>query len=458
LYKLVLRHYIGYLMEKRFPLSWAFEGTRSRVGKLMPPRYGLLKYVLDAARETNARNIHILPVSISYDLITDVADHAAEQTGIQKKPESLGWFLSYINRLRQPMGRVYLNFGKPVVLEKAPPEDDPVALSKVAFQVAVNANAVTPITLPSLGCMVLLGASPQALTGEELRVELVALIEWAARRNIAMTSDFDVDNVDHFRVIANIMIKSGIITRYSEGPQRVYGIAADQQLQASYYRNTVVHFFVNKAITELAIAKAGEAYGEEAARVFWSEALRLRDLFKFEFFYSPLPEFRKELQGELGDVQARWQPVLAEGGAALNQMLSAIQPYVAHATLLHFVEAYSVVADLLADCPSGKSFDERDCVARAMKYARQLYLQRRISSAASISEPMFRNAYKLMANQKLTAAGEELLAVRRNAMALELKDLLARLHRIRALAVTARGHKFRPAAMMVAPVARAGNQ
>jgi glycerol-3-phosphate O-acyltransferase len=46
LYKITLRHYIGYLMEKRFPMNWAFEGTRSRTGKLMPPRYGLLKYVL----------------------------------------------------------------------------------------------------------------------------------------------------------------------------------------------------------------------------------------------------------------------------------------------------------------------------------------------------------------------------------------------------------------------------
>ena len=62
LYKIVLRHYIGYLMEKRFPMTWAFEGTRSRTGKLMPPRLGLLKYVLEAAYTTDARDIHMIPV------------------------------------------------------------------------------------------------------------------------------------------------------------------------------------------------------------------------------------------------------------------------------------------------------------------------------------------------------------------------------------------------------------
>lgn len=457
-YKLVLRHYIGYLMEKRFPLSWAFEGTRSRVGKLMPPRYGLLKYALDAARETDARNIHLIPVTISYDFISDVSDYVAEQTGTKKTPESLRWFLGYVRRLRQPLGKVYMNFGEPVVLDQAPPEGDRMALSKVAFQVALNANAATPITLPSLGCLVLLGATPQALTSEEMRVEVIALIEWANRRNIQLTSDFDLQNVDHLRAIVSIMIESGLITRYAEGPQSVYGIAPDRQLQASYYRNTVIHYFVNKAITELALAKASDAQGENAEEVFWKEAKRIRDLMKFEFFYPPVLEFKEQIREELSDIQPQWQSVMAEGSAAIGQMLAAMQPYVAHATLLHFVEAYSVVADLLADLPATEAFDEKDCVARASKYARQLNLQRRISSEASISELLFRNAYKLLNNQGLTDAGDDALPPRRNAIALELRDLLARLHRIAALAVTARGKKLRISEGQEIPAAKASSQ
>jgi len=457
LYKLVLRHYLGYLMEKRFPLSWAFEGTRSRVGKLMPPRYGLLKYVLDATRETGARNLHILPVAISYDLITDVADYAAQQTGTKKKPESLGWFLGYLARLRQPMGKVYLNFGEPVVLEQVPPEDDSLALSKIAFQVATSANAATPITLPSLASMVLLGATPQALTTEELRVDVLSLIEWAQRRNLKMTSDFDLENVDHLKAIASNMIDSGLVTRFADGPESVYGIAPDQQLHASYYRNTVIHYFVNKAITELALAKALDSSGGSSADVFWQEAERVRDLLKFEFFYSPLPEFKEELRAELSEISAEWESLFAEGGESVGRILAAAKPLVAHATLLHFVEAYSVVADLLSDCPADESFDENDCVARAMKYARQLYMQRRISSEATITELLFRNAYKLMENQNLVAVGDEGLSERRNSMALELRDLLARLQRIRALAVTARGLSLKTRNSRAADALRSGD-
>ena len=127
LYKMILRLYIGYLLEKRFPFSWSFEGTRSRVGKLMPPKYGLLKYVTEAAHTTGARNLHIFPISISYDLIGDVADMTTEQTGAVKAPETLRWFLRYLSGLRQPMGRVYFDFGEPVVLEESPAPGDRLA-------------------------------------------------------------------------------------------------------------------------------------------------------------------------------------------------------------------------------------------------------------------------------------------------------------------------------------------
>ena len=48
LYKYVLRQFVGYIVEKRFNLSWSIEGTCSRTGKMLPPKLGLLAYVADA--------------------------------------------------------------------------------------------------------------------------------------------------------------------------------------------------------------------------------------------------------------------------------------------------------------------------------------------------------------------------------------------------------------------------
>jgi len=436
LYKLVLRHYIGYLMEKRFPMTWAFEGTRSRIGKLMPPRYGLLKYVLEAAQTTDARDIHVVPVAVSYDLMRDVEEYATEQTGRVKKPESLKWFIGYVRSLKQPMGRMYLDIGEPVVLDKAPDPEDKLALPKIAFEVAVHANKVTPITLPAIGCMVLLGAAPRALTLEELQAEILAHVRWAHERNIRLTSDFLPERLGHVRDLAHSMVDMGLLIRYDEGTETVYGIEPDKHPVASYYRNTIIHHFVNKAIIEVALLKAGEAPADQASDVFWRETEQLRNYFKFEFFYPKKKQFRRELKEELARINPDWEGRPEQGGREVLSLLSDMHPLVAHASLLPFIEAYSVVFDLLARLDPSEALDEADCVSKALKEGKQLYLQRRITSEASIGKILFSNGFKLAQNLGLTEAGGADLAEQRTDLLRDFKELSRRLDRIRLMALS----------------------
>lgn len=438
LYKITLRHYVGYLMEKRFPMNWSFEGTRSRMGKLMPPRYGLLKYVLEACHSTDARNIHIIPISISYDLIRDVEEYATEQTGRGKGAESLRWFIGYVRSLARPMGKVYMDIGEPVVLAKAPDPDDSLALSKIAFEVAVQANQVTPVTFPSLVTMSLLGSAPKALTQEEVLEDITRLLNWARERNLRVSRDLHQSYSEKVEELLEIMISEGIITRYDEGPEVIYGIGINQHAVASYYRNTVIHFFVNKAIIELALLRASENEGEGALDVFWSEVDRQRDLFKFEFFYDPTEEFHRQIREELGRYAQNWEELVEQGTMGFGQLLSSMIPLVSHVTLQTFTEAYSVVATLAARMDHGESLSQDACITQALNYGRQAYLQRRIGSEASIGKLLFKNAYKTLESRGLTEAGDESLSQRRQDLARELREQLRRLELISAIASSSR--------------------
>ena len=439
LYKMTLRHYVGYLMGKRFPMNWAFEGTRSRLGKLMPPRYGLLKYVLEACDATDARDIHIIPISISYDLIRDVEEYATEQTSHGKGAESLRWLIGYLRSLTRPMGKIYVDIGEPVVLNKAPDPDDRLALSKIAFEVAVEANHVTAITFPSLATMSLLGAAPKALTEKEVVADLNALLRWANARDIRVSKDFNLTFADHISSLLGIMLNEGIVTLYDEGPEVVYGIGLNQHTVASYYRNTVIHFFVNKAIIELALLKASENEGPDALNVFWAEVDQLRDLFKFEFFYAPTEIFHQQIREELSRYDEDWQTLLSQGTFAFGQLLNRMTPLVSHVTLLIFTEAYSIVAALAARMAYSETLVEQACVADALKLGRQAYLQRRINSEASIGKLLFNNGFKMLQSRGLTDAGEPTLAKRRLKQSHQLRDLLRRLDLIRAIGVASRG-------------------
>lgn len=431
LYRLTLRHYIAYLLRKRFPMSWSFEGTRSRLGKLMPPKYGLLKYVLDAAHESNIENLHIVPFVTSFDIINDVEEYAMEQTGRVKKPESLAWFIGYLRSLRRPLGRIYIDLGEPVVLKTAPDPEDRLGLSKIAFDVSVKANEATPLTLTSLMCMALLATTPRALTAEELRRTLRFTTDWARKRNIRLSPDLDHFATENMRDTIDNLVNTGLLLRDDMGARTVYAIAPGQHPIASYYRNSISHHFLYKSIAELALFKAREIRGRPAAEVFWEETGRLRDLFKFEFYWPEKDEFRKRIENELALADSGWAEKLAAAGPHLKSLTHRLQPLQSHAVFLPFVEAYAIVLDILAHLEPGEDIDEKSLIEVALKESRQALMLRRITSEASIGKILFQNGFKMAESLDLTGPTTENLIKERKALLKKFRGLSRRMDKSR---------------------------
>ncbi|HJS12988.1 glycerol-3-phosphate 1-O-acyltransferase [Sphingopyxis sp.] len=422
-YKLVLRHYIAWLLAKRFPLSWAFEGTRSRLGKLMPPKYGLMKYVLDAAHATGTRDVHFVPFVTSFDLIRDVEEYAAEQTGRNKKPESLSWFLGYMKSLKEPSGRIRLDIGNPVVVGEAPAPDDKRALETIAFAVAVEANRVTPLTVTSVMCLILLGMAPRGATAAELLGAIGAVTGWARARDIRLSSELESGDDTALSTTVDTLVESGLLTRYEAGSENVYSIDPAKHPMASYYRNIIAHHFLGRAMIELALFELRDGDSGDATAAFWVKIDRLRDLFKFEFFYPPRDEHRAAIAAELTRIDPVWDRRLASGDRGIAQLIRRCQPVVGHAILLPFAEAYSVVADLLARAKPGDVVDEPALLDAALTEGKQAYLLRRISSEAAIGKLLFANGLSLMRHMGLAEEATPVNLAARRALLVELRGL-----------------------------------
>ena len=422
-YKLVLRHYIAWLLAKRFPLSWAFEGTRSRLGKLMPPKYGLMKYVLDAAHATGTQGVHFVPFVTSFDLIRDVEEYAAEQTGRTKKPESLAWFIGYMKSLKEPSGRIRLDIGDPVVIPEAPAPDDRRALERIAFAVAVEANRVTPLTVTSVMCLILLGTAPRGVTEAEMIATIARITAWARERGIRLSRELEGGDAAALAATLDTLVEGGLLTRFEAGSETVYSIDPAKHPMASYYRNIIAHHFLDRAMIELALFELRDADSKDSTAAFWARIDRLRDLFKFEFFYPPRGEHLAALEAELARIDPAWAKRLASGDRGVAQLIRRCQPMVGHAILLPFAEAYSVVADILARARPGDPVDEKALLDAALIEGRQAWLLRRISSEASIGKLLFANALSQMRHMGLaeTATPDGLRA--RRALLVELRGL-----------------------------------
>jgi glycerol-3-phosphate O-acyltransferase len=442
-YKFVLHHYIDYLIEKRFSLEWYIEGGRSRPGKLLPPHFGLLAYVVDAYRRGKSEDVYLIPVSIAYDQISDVGDYAAEQRGAIKQAESFGWFLRVLRRLGRRYGDIHIRFGEPVSLGKAVGPPDPTAepsadeeslsLQKLAFEVCVRINRATPITPISLVTLALLGRGDRALSVEEMVGALRNLVSYVRKRRLTTTQEIDLDTADGVRRTLDQLVENGVLTRYDEGPEAVYAISPGKSLAAAYYRNTVIHYFVNGAIAELALLRAAEDDVADRASEFWEEALRLRDLLKFEFFFAEKESFLAELRQELSLHDPKWEERLESGADAITGLLPRIRPFSAHRILRPFLESYRVVGDALERRDPAEALDDpaflNECLALGNQYA----LQRRIKSDESVSKVLFATALKLAKNRGLTDPGDADLAARRGAFAEELREAIRRVDALESL-------------------------
>jgi glycerol-3-phosphate O-acyltransferase len=431
-YRWVLRQYLGYLVEKRFTLEWYMEGTRSRSGKLGTPKMGLLRYIVDAVREGRTDDVALVPVSIMYDQLHEVAEYGAEARGAPKQKESLAWMVrAFRAQRRYHGGRIYVRLGEPLrvraaVHPDASQEEANLELQKLAFEVSTRINAVTPITAAALVCTVMLATHGRALTAEELQRALVPLLRQIRAGALPLAASVaNLDTVEGVGSVLASLANNRTIELYNRGAEPVYVIAAGQHHAAAFYRNSIIHHFVHGAISEIALVYASETSGGDCLDAFWAEAFRLRDLLKFDFFFEQREAFRKALATELNERLPAWENQLVEG-VRPEVLLDQMQPLHAFGVLRPFVEAYLIVAHvLLRDPPVAVIDDERAFVAKCLTLGEQYRLQQRIQSPEAVSKPLFVTALQLARNRELTRPVPG-LQERRAAFAAELAAVARR--------------------------------
>jgi len=460
LYKYVLREYVGYVLEKRFNLSWSIEGTRSRTGKMLPPRLGLLSYAADAYLTGRVDDLLLLPVSVTFDQLHEISEYADYARGAQKKPEGFGWLYHFVKAQgARHYGKIYVRFGEPVPLSAflgppgGPIASDPaaerLALAKIAFEVAWRINRGMPVTATALITTILLAMHGAALTFDQIRLALADALDYLASRAIPQTASVPaLAAAEPVRATLDALAAGGLVTCVADGPEPVWLIGPDHQLAATFYRNSLIHFLLDSALCELAVLRVcgGSGAGTDPVETFWTEIGWLRDLLKFEFYFRDRDEHRRQVREEMDRHDPDWEERLRSGPAGADALLAEMRPLVSHLLVRPFVEAYRLVADVLvheealaegasADSASADSASaDAEVIRRALGLGHQYVAQRRLRSSESVSVLLFQTALQLMRNRGLLEAGSD-VAERRGVFLAELRDLLKRLDRIEDLAI-----------------------
>lgn len=446
LYKYVLRQYVGYIVEKRFNLNWSIEGTRSRTGKMLPPKLGLLAYVANAYLDGRSDDILLQPVSISFDQLHETAEYAAYARGGEKTPEGLSWLYNFIKAQgERNYGKIYVRFPEAVSMREHLGEpggemahDEAakrLAMQKMAFEVAWRILRVTPVNATNLVSALLLGARGVALTLDQLHHTLQDSLDYLERKNTPMTnSALRLRTAEGVRSAVDALSGGHPVTLVDGGREPVWRIAPEDELEAAFYRNSLIHAFQETSIVELALAHAAHVTGDPL-QAFWDQVMRLRDLLKFDFYFADSAAFRDNVAEEMswydrtpeGQEAGGWEAKVSAGGDDIYQMLRCKRPLLVGAMLRPFFEAYGIVADVLRDAPA--EIGERDLTRRALGVGRQYVAQGRVGSNESVSALLFATARQVAADQNLLVNGPD-LKERRNAFRDELRGIVADMDKV----------------------------
>ena len=441
LYKYVLRQFVGYIVQKRFNLSWSIEGTRSRTGKMLPPKLGLLSYVADAYLDGRSEDILLQPTSVSFDQLHETAEYAAYARGGEKIPEGAEWLVNFIKAQgERNYGKIYVRFPEAVSMRQylgdpaGPIAQDEaakrLAMQKMAIEVAWRIQRATPINATALVSAVLLATRGRALTLRQLHHSLQDSLDYLQRKKTPMTnSALRLHSNDGVRAALDALSNGHPVTRIDGGHEPVWRIAPEQELEAAFYRNSLIHAFLETSIVELALMHAGRAPQGERVDAFWAQAMRLRALLKFEFYFADSATFRANVAEELEWIED-WESKLDAGSDAVETLLRAKRPLMSNAMLRPFFEAYEIVADVLCDAPA--DIGSKELTEAALGVGAQYAAQGIVRSNESVSALLFATARQVAVDQKLLEPSPD-LRERRRAYLDELRAILTDMERVHEL-------------------------
>jgi glycerol-3-phosphate O-acyltransferase len=407
-YAAVLRAFVKQLLRDKFPQEFYIEGGRSRTGKLLFPKMGLVSMEVDAWLDGAAEDVLFVPVSIDYEKLIEASAYLHELSGGEKKKENLGRLLSAFAVLFRSYERLYVQFEEPVSLRavaqaRLGPRAANLATDADARRLLVQAMATRiafgigrAVTITPLGlvCAALLPNVRRALPASELtrRVELLRFIaaEGGARfgRGLAGASS-DPRHEGPVRDAVRRLVASGQVTAASLDGETAYRVVDEKRPVLDYHRNAIIHRFVAPAIVSSAMLGGGEAtLAEVRGRAEW-----LSRLFKLEFMYEPGAELPNVFERNVAFLR-RLGAVELEGDrlrlGALREPVEFLAEF-----LRPYLEAYRLAAETaqagLGNAPR-HALDRKALVKHGLERGHADLLMGRLVTREALSKATLENS------------------------------------------------------------------
>jgi glycerol-3-phosphate O-acyltransferase len=283
LYTLVFMQYLAAIMSRGHPIEYFIEGGRSRTGRLLQPKTGMLMMTVRSFLADPARPVVFVPVYFGYERLVEGATYVGELSGRPKEKESIRGLLGSWRVLRQRFGKVHVNLGEPIALEeildrhardwRARRFDEETrapwlagAVDELAERIMRNINSAAAVTPVNLLALALLAMPRQALPEADLVRQLdlyrSLLLSFPYSNRVTVTTLTGTEMVaygESLRIIGRDPHRLGDIVR----------MTVENAVLATYFRNNVLHLFALPSLIACVFVSNARVATADIQRLAW---------------------------------------------------------------------------------------------------------------------------------------------------------------------------------------------
>jgi len=407
LYSRVFSEYIYKLLEEGFNIEQFIEGGRSRTGKLLMPKLGLLSILLNAYKEGACKDMIVVPIYIGYDRVLEEKSYLDELEGGKKEPENLRQVIEARKFLKKRYGKIYIQFSDPISLnellskfEKPLGEMDSTEQSALCRNLGhrvIHAISRAAVVTPSgLVASAILNCSQNTFSSDHLMSAIETYLRYLATQNATLADTLVYDNFQAIQKVLNSYVQRKFIqpdstSKKFQSSETTYTINVDKRSNLEYYKNNCVAFFIPASFTALAILEKEtsrfSATGLHARYEF------LQDFFKYEFAYDVDRTIEDYVQDNLNafinDGILAFDPHAPDPYAATPAGLRKLNLF--SRFLRTYFESYWIVLGFYMQ-NSHSTIRSRDHIKKLTEAGNEMFKRKEIEHKEAINKVSFQNA------------------------------------------------------------------
>lgn len=425
-YTATFKAYVRKLVRDGVHQEFFLEGGRSRTGKLLPPKLGLLTWEVDAILDGAREDLAFIPVSMDYENVVESKSYSRELLGAEKKPEDFKALLSAPRVLARRYGRIHVTFAPPVRLRELMRSrglGDPATVTEeqkralvraLAYRVMYDIARVSTVTPQALVATALLSFRGRGISAVELsaRIDLlrrVATAEQAPLSKALLGFSSDPASPGPIQQALAGFAQEGTVRTSEARGQQVYQADEDQRLALVFYKNNLMNLLAPRAVVAAAV-RAGPP--GDTVQAVESRALFLSRLFKVEFLYRVGAPFEEIFRETVDKLIQEGELVLSGPRLGVAPLPAAAEAMNFYAELLRdFLESYLLAALTLEDVAAAGTMDRKSFIRAALEVGQAEYMAGRIRARESLARTNIENAITYFLERKLLQGTEKRFSV-----------------------------------------------